>query len=76
MKSWISRASSWNVVEVVRPQPGARRDQGYEHPESHGLQEFLRDLDFDRAIAAGLGGERDPHGVADALLQQDAHGGR
>src|SRR5215831_10728857 len=28
MKSWISRASSWNVVEVVRPQPGQAATKG------------------------------------------------
>src|SRR5260363_352613 len=28
MKSWIERASSWNVVEVVRPQPGQAATSG------------------------------------------------
>jgi hypothetical protein len=28
MKSWISAASSWNVVEVVRPQPGHAATSG------------------------------------------------
>ena len=28
MKSWIERASSWNVVEVVRPQPGHAATSG------------------------------------------------
>ena len=28
MKSWMSRASSWNVVEVVRPQPGQAATSG------------------------------------------------
>src|ERR1700688_2887033 len=28
MKFWMSRASSWNVVEVVRPQPGQAATSG------------------------------------------------
>ena len=28
MKLWMSRASSWNVVEVVRPQPGQAATSG------------------------------------------------
>ena len=76
MKLWMSRASSWNVVEVVRPQPGTGRDQRHEHAEAHGLQDFLRHLHLERAVAAGLGRERDADGVADALLQQHAERGR
>src|SRR5215813_3593775 len=50
----------------------AGRDQRHEHAEAHGLQDLLRDLHFERAVAARLGRERDADGVADALLQQDA----
>ena len=28
MKPWMSAASSWNVVEVVRPQPGQAATSG------------------------------------------------
>ena len=28
MKSWMSRASSWKVVDVVRPQPGQAATSG------------------------------------------------
>ena len=28
MNPWMSRASSWNVVEVVRPQPGQAATSG------------------------------------------------
>ena len=73
MKAWMSRASSWNVVEVVRPQPGQAATSGTKVAKAHGLQQFLRDLDFDRAVAARLGRERDADRVADALLQQHAH---
>src|SRR5882672_9669647 len=44
---------------------GACRDQRYESAKTHGLQQFLRDLYFQRAVAAGLRGERNPDGVAD-----------
>src|SRR5260221_101912 len=61
-----------------RTPPAARpgRHQRHEDTEAHGLQDFLRDLDLLGAVAAGLGRERDPNRVADALLQQDAQGGR
>src|SRR5450432_326383 len=49
---------------------GACRDQRHEGAKTHGLQQFLRDLHFQRAIAAGLRRQRNPHGIADVLLQQ------
>src|SRR5262249_4397543 len=55
------------------PTARAGRDQRHEGAEAHGLQQLLRDLDFERAVAAGLGRERDADGVADPLLEQDAH---
>src|SRR5262249_24367700 len=55
------------------PTARAGRDQRHEGAEAHGLQQLLRDLDLERAIAAGLGRERDANGIADPLLQQDAH---
>ena len=51
------------------------RDQRHEGAEAHGLQQFLRDLHFQGAIAAGLGRQRNPDGVADAVLQQNAERG-
>ena len=55
----------------------AGRDQRHEGAEAHGLQQFLRHLHFERAVAAGFRGQRDPDGIADAVLQQDAErGGR
>ena len=44
-----------------------------ERAQAHGLEDFLRHLDLARAIAAGLGRERDADGVADAFLQQHRH---
>ena len=55
---------------------GAGGDDGQERAEAHGLQQFLRHLDFARAVAVRLGRQRDADGVADAFLQQDAHRGR
>ena len=56
---------------------GACRNQRHEGAETHGLQQFLGYLDFQRAVAAGLGRQRNPDGVADAVLQEDAErGGR
>ena len=55
---------------------GARGDLRRENAETHGLQDFARDLHFQRAVAAGLRGQRDADGVADALLQQHAERGR
>ena len=50
---------------------GACRDQRHEGTEAHGLQQFLRNLHFAGAVAAGLRRQRNTDGVADALLQQD-----
>ena len=60
-------------MDVVRPQPGTRRDDRHEGAETHGLQDLLRDLDFLGARAARRRRERDADRVADALLKQDAH---
>ena len=76
MKLWMLEASSWNVVEVVRPQPGQAATSGTKVRKPDGLQQFLRDLHFQRAVAVRLRRERNADGVADALLQQHAHGGR
>src|ERR1700675_1024434 len=46
----------------------ASRYERQESAESHGLQQFLADLHFDRAVAAGFRGERNTDRVADALL--------
>ena len=54
------------------PAAGAGRDHRHEGAEAHRLQELLRDLHLARAVAAGLGRERDADRVADPLLQQDA----
>ena len=56
----------------MRPHPGHAATCGVKTSEAHGLQDFTRDLDFERAVAAGLGRQRDADGVADPLLQQDA----
>jgi cysteine synthase len=50
-------------------------DERHEGAKAHRLQQLLGDLHLHRAVAARLGGERDADRVADALLQQDAHGG-
>ena len=76
MKSWMSLASSWKVGRGGAPAAGAGRDQRHERAKAHGLQELLRHLHLERAVAAGLRRERDADRVADALLQQDAHRGR
>ena len=72
----MSLASSWNVVEVVRPQPGACRDHGDETAQAHALQKLLRDLHLERTVAAGLRRQRDADRVADALLQEHGERGR
>src|SRR5665647_2461959 len=51
MKSWIDRASSWKVVEVVRPQPGQAATSGtkvrnpmavsYTHLRAHETDSYL-----------------------------------
>src|SRR6185312_13077516 len=51
-------------------------DQRHEGAQPHGLEEFLRHLDFESAVAVRLRRERNADGVADALLQENAHGGR
>ena len=59
---------------VVRPQPGQAITIGREGAQPHGLEYFLGDDHFLSAVAAGFGGQGDANGVADALLQQHAHG--
>src|ERR1700694_1302456 len=39
-------------------------DQRHENAEPHGLEQFLRDPDLERAVATWLRGERDANGVA------------
>ncbi len=75
MKPWMPAASSWNVVEVVRPQPGQAATSGTNVRRPDGLQQFLGNLYFQRAVAIGLRRQRNADGVADALLQQHAHRG-
>ncbi len=58
------------------PAARAGRHQRHEDAEAHGLQDLLRDLDLERAVAARLRRERDADGVADAFLQQHAERGR
>ena len=54
---------------------GAGGDDRHERAQPHGLQDLLRHPHLLRAVAAGLGGQRYADGVADPLLQQDAHCG-
>jgi hypothetical protein len=63
MKSWIERAA------------GTCRDQRHEGAEAHGLQQFLRDLNLQRPVAAGLRRQRNADSIANALLEQDAKRG-
>ena len=56
------------------PATRAGCDDRHELAESHGLEQFLRHLHLAGAITAGFGGKRYADRVADALLQQDAHG--
>ena len=58
------------------PAAGACGDQRHEGAKAHRLQNFLRDLHLQRAVAARLRGQRNPDRVADPLLQQHAHRGR
>ena len=51
---------------------GAGGDQRHEGAKAHRLQNLLRHLHLQRAVAAGLGRQRDADRVADPLLQQDA----
>ena len=58
MWAWMSRASSWNTVEVVRPHPGQAATIGHELVGSPIVCRISwLDLDLDGTIAAGLGGE-------------------
>ncbi len=55
---------------------GTGGDQRHEGAEAHALQQFLRHLHFERAVAVRLRRERDADGVADPLLEQHAERGR
>ena len=55
---------------------GTGDHHGRELAQAHGLQDFLADDDFARAVAARLGRERDADGVANAFLQQHGQGRR
>ena len=73
----MSRASSWNTVEVVRPQPGQAATCGAKMRKPIVCRSSLRDPHLLRAVAAGLGGERNADRVAEPFLKQDAErGGR
>jgi hypothetical protein len=58
------------------PAAGTRGDHRRERAQPHGLQDLLRDDDFLRAISTRRRRERDADRVADAFLQQHAHGRR
>ena len=76
MKSWMSLRQLLERGRGGAAAAGAGRDQRHEGAEAHGLQDFLRDLHLERAVAARLRRQRNADGVADALLQQDAERGR
>src|SRR6059058_77621 len=67
----MSRASSWNTLEVVRPQPGQAATSGTK-VKAHRLQQLLRGLDLERAVPARLRRQRKADGVPDSVLQEDA----
>ena len=73
MKFWMSRGEFLERRRGGAAAAGTRRDQRHEDAKAHGLQQFLRDLHFERAVAVRLGRQRHADGVADALLQQHAH---
>ena len=75
MKPWMSLRQLLEHGRGGAAAAGAGGDDRHEGAQAHGLQDFLRHLHLLRAVAAGLRRERDADGVADALLQQDAHGG-
>ena len=68
----MSRASSWNTVEVVRPQPGQAATSGTKVRKPMVCRISCATLTSTRAVAARLGRQRDADRVADAVLQQDA----
>ena len=68
----MSRASSWKRRRGRAPAARAGGYQRDEYPKAHGLQELLRHLHLERAVASRLWGQRDANRVADALLQQHA----
>ena len=57
------------------PAAGACGNAGRERPQPQRLQYLARGVDFFAPIAARLRRERYADGVADALAEQDAHGG-
>ena len=58
------------------PAAGAGGDLRREDAEAHRLQQLLRDPHLLRAVAAGLGRQRNADRVAETLLQQHAERGR
>ena len=52
---------------------GAGDYHGREGAQAHGLQDFLGNDDFLRAVAAGFGRQGHANGITDAFLQQDTH---
>ena len=66
-------ASSWNVVDVVRPQPGQAVTDGAKDTDAQRLQKLARRVDLFAPIAAGPRRQRDADRVADALVQEHAH---
>ena len=65
-------ASSWNVVLVVRPQPGQAVTLGANERRPSDCKQFARGVNFLAAVAAGARRERNANRVADAFLQQNA----
>ncbi len=59
----------------MRPQPGQAVTCGVKLRMPMRLQNLLRDANFFGAIAAGRGRERNANRIADAFLQNHAHGG-
>src|ERR1700675_4681903 len=57
------------------PAAGAGRHQRHEAAEAHALEQLLRDLHLERAVAVRFWRERDADRVADALLQEHAQRG-
>src|SRR3984893_9729446 len=54
------------------PAAGARGHQRHEAPEAHALEQLLRHLHLEGAVAVRFWRERDADRVADALLQEHA----
>ena len=73
----MSRASSWNTVEVVRPQPGQAATCGTKVRKPIVCRISCATLTSTVRSPPGLGGQRDADRVADTLLEQNPErGGR